>query len=320
MNKRFTHVLFAFALILGLFIQGQAQSLGQGGDDGRGQSTTNDDSRPRDNLGRGGGDGRPADFRNRLAPLVDFREPLGARLRDLNNIAGDLSDALGIERTLFLASAELGKPIDLMTSDFQLANINVGDFVTAEILAHDAGVPVTEVVDLIRTDQDMIDVFVELDLSPKQTIDHLENFIEICDMELNASGDINIVIQIFLDTLNRTDNRFDALAIRLGNDVFNALLTERLSMETGLSLLEINNLRSTLNTLTPSQFAVSLLVTNTVSAVLPSNPVTITGTTGALFQSDTILTTLSANNIPVSVMTSRLSLLNRRVGSLTGLR
>jgi len=314
MNKKFSHLFFAFALIFCMF--GSAFSQDDGRSSGnsfsespRGGSSSSNDSAL-----------KPQDIRNRLAPLAHY-ELAGARGRILINTIKSLPDT---PRVKFLISAGLGVPAAQVESDFQNSLMPLGDFVVAEIIADTAGVPIQTVVDMAN-DHTISEVCMILNLSPSQILALINAFINACNNEISGLGqtDTNTMVNLFTTVLRRTDNRFDLIAARLGTNTFNAIVDARLSFETGLSITVFQQIRSTLpSNFTTTQLVVSVLVAGTINAVIPGSFDLSSNLflNSNLFTPSVIAELLSMNNIPAGLIAARIEIFQRSCGTIANIR
>jgi hypothetical protein len=256
MNKRFSQIIFsavvAFAMFLPIFPTTTfAQSDGS--------------------TGTGTGFGASGRWRSFFRQQTVF-----------NNVAGQASATLGGDRYLKLLSAYLGVSIQVLNGQFQVSGMTMSQFTVASIVSDISGVPLDIILDQLNGGTTLSQLLSNLNANGNSNITinliilSLKDFEAILADAINNNDNVGVPedLGVFIFDLNRfmvfLSTRFNRFQTVLGNDAFRAVLIQRLSEETGVSVLELNRQFDLISRFIPNQteqFTMMVLLRGTLIAV-----------------------------------------------------
>jgi len=233
----------------------------------------------------------------------------GGNLNNLSNqFNGQITtcaQSITSDRVVFLTSAGLGVSLTQLQQDLSAANqsqVTYGNFLLAQIIARQANVSYADVFVQINSGLDFNTIARNYNLS-RATI--RRNFISFVNV-YNAEAGLPLIGNSRVNTIDRVLPRFtrdfDRLTSTLGADRFNSALYQQLSLSTGLTVSEVQNLRASLPaTMTSGEFASALLTANSISSI-NGGGLDLT----SLNTSAGISSMLQVNNIPGTLIANRL--------------
>jgi len=258
------------------------------------------------------------DQTNRTMPLIDVSLRFDRTESLFTGVITEAAAQLGEERVVQITSAGIGVPTETIEQDIVISGAPLDTVVMSEIVAQSTGAPVEIVVEEFQDGNSLQEVVDTFNGSSRSILLRFDSFIDIFTEEVGVqSGILVINFQFAADELNRNilviNNRFNRFPSKVGQMQFETLVIQRLAFETGMSIDQINAIRSTLPTTTSlGDLAVSLIVADSLDASI---------TTGFNFRQELlnsafILETLNLNKIPSPVIADRISIFQKDVRAI----
>jgi len=255
---------------------------------------------------------------NRTMPMIDVSLRFDRAEMLFSGVIAEAVAQLGEDRVIQITSAGIGVPTDTVRQDFDDSGVTLDKLLISEIVAQSTGMPVDIVVEEFKEGNNLENVVETFNGSSRSILFRIDSFVDVFTQEVGIqSGTIVIDLQLAVDELNRNifviNNRFGRFPSRVGQQQFETLVIQRLAFETGMSIDQINAIRSTLPLNTSlGDLAVGLIVADSLDASI---------STGFNFRQDLlnsafILETLNVNNIPSPVIADRISLFQKDVRAI----
>lgn len=249
-------------------------------------------------------------------PLLDGGGELNFRLLAFREAVDSVAGIVGPDRVIDLTGAATGTPTEIIQDHVIDSGMPITDVVASEIIATVTDTPPDTVIDMVQDSGDLIDVCFDLGLPLELFLQRLNCFTKTCNLEAGiAVGRIQPNLDVFLRldrTVTNFDNRFDLLATRFGSQTANQALFRLLSIETGVPVVQIQNLQSNVGSdVTLGRFAVSLLIASSVNAVVTTD---ISITEISFNNPSNLNNLLQINNIPPQLVIGRAQFLQRACG------
>jgi len=246
---------------------------------------------------------------------VVFINQFNRRVSIFNNVALRASDVIGNTRIMFLLSAQLGVPVTILNHEFAASGLGIEVFAASQILSRTAGVPSVFVIDLVNSGRNFGQIALQLNVQPRLAFLRLNGLMNVFVDEVNVVLGVNRRVETDFalelnEALDLFSRRFSLFVNVLGESAFNAVLLNRLSFETGLSLDALISMRADMATFSGDQFALFVLLDNSFNSALN---IALARNDGAIITPGGIFGILRDSDIPISLFLNRALVFMRAV-------
>jgi len=220
---------------------------------------------------------------------------------------------LGHPRTMFLTAAALGMSLKTLDAEFDSQALPTNRFIIAVMIVRSSNVSLATVANMLRTGENVGEIVVQLSLFLKLSIFRLDSFIDALNSEIALSNgssqqDLTSLKISFNNSMSALDAHMQLYRTRLGSELFNMLLFNRLGQETGMDPNEMDTLQRTFGTkTTAAQFTMMVLTANTINATMNGDFVLRKD----LLIADELVTEMTRFQIPISIINGRLAYMQK---------
>jgi len=253
---------------------------------------------------------------------VIFITRINQQVALFNDLLLQTETLFGPTRTFFLTGTMLGLTpgqIQLQMGGF---GVDLNTFVVSSLIARQINVPVNRIIQLNASGRSFGEIALGLNASLNLTVTSIRVFIDLFNAEIGAgnggNGDAETdddLIAVLTRLLELIDSRFDTLQVRLGNVTFEAIIIARLSVETNTPIDVITDFRNRFSNLGIDDFSTRFLLANTISAATLQELEDL----GFVFEDVTVVTplgvgrVLGAFGVPTQVFVARVDVFQRLV-------